>query len=216
MSPLSSEHDSWFCAFCSLITKSCLICVEMILWFVYKIRIIFLAGGIMFEFRLKWFNQEREEEHLVISPPPPYVFWLSHWLWKPYLSGIFNLWVLPTLSKLLRWAISDRPRSFTDVYEKDYKFVKEFSEGEIYVVCCKSSALFHVRWLYAFLYVQREEFGYSLWGQKVSLLMSLCFEGLSDIQAVVTPTIDGLNGKQVCVCMCGCKTITCSTPPMRN
>ncbi len=25
----------------------------------------------MFEFRLKWFNQEREEEHLVISPPPP-------------------------------------------------------------------------------------------------------------------------------------------------
>ncbi len=23
----------------------------------------------MFEFRLKWFNQEREEEHLVIFPP---------------------------------------------------------------------------------------------------------------------------------------------------
>ncbi len=32
--------------------------------------------------------------------------------------------------------------------------------------------------------------------------MSACFEGLSDIQAVVTPTIDGLNGKQVCVCVC--------------
>lgn len=32
--------------------------------------------------------------------------------------------------------------------------------------------------------------------------MSACFEGLSDIQAVVTPTIDGLNGKQVCVWVC--------------
>lgn len=91
----------------------------------------------MFEFRLKWFNQEREEEHLVIFPPC--VFWLSHWLWKPYLSGVFNLWVLPTLSKLLQWAISDRPGSFTDVHEKDYKCAKEFSGGEIYGVCCKSS-----------------------------------------------------------------------------
>ncbi len=159
-------------------------------------------------------SRERRRTSCDIPPPPPCVFWLSHWLWKPYLSGIFNLWVLPTLSKLLRWAISDRPGSFTDVYEKDYKFVKEFSEGEIYVVYCKSSALFHVKWLYAFLYVQRQEFGYSLWGQKVSLLMSFCFEGLSDLQAVVTPTIDGLNGKQVCVCVCACVGVKPSLVPL--
>ncbi len=37
--------------------------------------------------------------------------------------------------------------------------------------------------------------------------MSFCFEGLSDLQAVVTPTIDGLNGKQVCVCVCVCACV---------
>lgn len=107
------------------------------------------------------------------------------------------------------------PRVFHGCARERLQMRKRVQRGEKCTLFA-AKAPFHVKWLYSFLYVQWQEFGHSLWGQKVSLLMSALFEGLSDIQAVVTPTIDGLAGKQVCVCACGCKTITCSTPPLRN
>lgn len=150
----------------------------------------------MFEFCLKWFNQERRRR-TSCDISPLCVFWLSHWLWKAYLSGIFNLWVLPTL------------------YDEQYQMARGLSRmcmrtiwirGAKYTLFAAKALLFHVKMaLPLSLCAMTGIWSFTLRSKGGSINVSPLWRS-KWYTSCCDPHNRWLNW-QTSVCVCGCKTI---------